>query len=1600
MKSKIKKSLSLLLVVCMLFSAFCAELTVFAQAAVTAKATPTVEIVSFMRGVPKDGNLRSSELLEARLTGYDGNVRELTYKWENTLGTYLYVYNSHNMYYIDGTDGEVEIYNSKVPASNNMTGRTYKDSFKGQGYCWAAIYGSNTTGTGGNISNQNAYNGTIKVTVYDKDGNEIATDEHTGEVTSSGFLWWQTYTYSGIVDHNLQDDMDNVTIGMFVGDTRNVKDLLGESAIVHITCVESDVTDGKIVSDGNLIELTKDGDYYITGKKAGSSTDASGDAQVQLTITKNQCKFHEEVSGTATTTVYVFEKPTTETTAYTLTLVDNLDTRCRYFIDGREGVKQDDDTILFDGLAPNTQYMVEVRGEYKDEGGATKYAYAYVYDTTKPVYNATVEVYLDGIYDSATHTASGNKVNLEDVSEHSTIYAKKENGTEFIELKKVANTVGTYTSILDEGSYHLYYEANESTRIDDQLLTMHDSDRKRYLFYNTVTYKDGDTELKKEYHVATSAVNVWDKQLQKDDQVFLGFKDQYGTLYQPSQVLTQSISKPYVLTAQWAQGTDVYVNIVLDHKNKDGINNDRVKNKVVYDLMTKPQGSNNYSDVLTKQLDWDGVSDFDIQGYSVSYSDNVTTYTATSPVAENVLADSDYTIEIAKTGYELNTITKTTDENGNIIITANLQFAPSNHDFEFIVELDEEAKKLPEKFLPVAAHVKVLCYYDSPFVDGEGVDWVAITQHQEAFITVNLTDGKGSGSYPVWATTHDDQQYHYHYRIEVVSYLLPDGTILPAKDGTEIANSHTTEKYTDYCTEDKRYHAKIEVNGGKAPDNNTRLSGAYFDEDTQMGQVKAVISINTHIVTFEPDGGKFADGTTQNKSVTNQILIPDLDNYAVTKDGGYVFDGWYVVENNVMTDKVVHSGDELFSDITLRAKWKAPLTIEGIISVAGYYHLDGNKNEVRVINGRDRTHAITVYLQKILPNGYTETIATQKNDIVYNDMSMMDVDEPMGTGNYSFTAIPDDGTQYRVFIQNPNYDVKYQNEPDSIDQSKMFDYENSYFHENESNSFLANTGETEPQVADVNAFLEFEPHDFKLHYAVYTSKIGEGYRPSTTDVLVLGNSLNDGTLPQEWTVITQMVVDGQKIGQKTDIDSATAIGNGSYDVWRTTPDGHTLYDYGVLLQNYTINNSKTAFDAQTAPFFAYYNGSARYSAKEGLEPAHQTQLLKIELQPKKYTVTFDVNFTETEEDHVTNMEAYAEQSGDKLIYHTGHIWSYDTDISGVVPQRKGYKFLGWYDENDNRIEKIDASVYKNVTVKAKWEEAHKVTFHTNNSDIPYDIFRTYYENGAALPQGESNYSLKADGSLDYFYDIPEFEYYTHNNYVFKGWYLDKDSTERPINWSEKYVEDTDVWAHWILVEDVDQDIADGKVFDPSQKYPGYDLLGVQIRDIGEDDIEHYGKAGTGLRFVTVLSNNVYSQIKALSTKKEAEYGFVLAKSSTAQRYAGAQTNYTIEYNGSNVNGMDTTEAYKYVQNIKCSGVVDHFGGDNTDYRLYTAVVTYDGIEGDALTSAHSQAILARSYIRYTDANGLERVHYNNYEGKNLFHGCSASFDLAKSLMNG
>ena len=229
---------------------------------------------------------------------------------------------------------------------------------------------------------------------------------------------------------------------MFERDRKNVKVLLGESSIVHITCVECTVSDATVVpeeADGTIISVVKsdsDNEIFISGIQA---TEA-GTAQVKFSITKGNCKFHQNDTSTQTINVHVYAKPTTTSTATAIEL-RNLDDRCTYYINGVKGVKiteNGDEYVVFEGLTPNTDYQIEVVGQVD----GTDPVYAYVYETTKPAYVGTVEVILNGTYDTSTGTATGERVDISTVLPGcETLYLHYEDSNIFIPMTKTATGV-------------------------------------------------------------------------------------------------------------------------------------------------------------------------------------------------------------------------------------------------------------------------------------------------------------------------------------------------------------------------------------------------------------------------------------------------------------------------------------------------------------------------------------------------------------------------------------------------------------------------------------------------------------------------------------------------------------------------------------------------------------------------------------------------------------------------------------------------------------------------------------------------------------------------------------------------------------------------------------------------------------------------------------------------------------------------------------------------------------------------------------------------------------------------------------------------------
>ncbi|WP_418329601.1 InlB B-repeat-containing protein [Ruminococcus sp.] len=470
-------------------------------------ANPTVEIVGFMRGDSKD--LRSSELLMAKVSNYDGNPQELTYEWKNKLGTYLYVFDKHDMAVVRGTKSEIEIYNSDkgLFASDNMSGRSYNRSYSHKGFAYAAVYGASV--------NAEKLKGGISVTVKDSDGNIIATASYDDDFKN----------------YDLSKDMANAVFGVFEGESVDILNLLGQSSVVHVVCPACYVSQGTIISGSDCISLSKsESGYSITGLKAGEGV-------IKINLQKRNCKFHKNSENSSTTTVIVFKKPNTSTTATTLTLT-NLDDRCEYYLEGVKG-EVIDGKITFSSLTPSTEYTIEVRGSYIDENGTTKTAYAYVKDTTKDCYTSSVVFKLDDTV-----------ADIESIFGRPYEVAVKSD-SDYVVLQSGDNG---YTAELAKGNYKVFLkDGNDYKQIDNAVLTVDSDDNSIEIKYYSVVYNldggtlNGDTKF---VYREGEFVKTIDNKPTKYEYVFDGWKCGEST-YSNSQQITDSIDRKYELTANY-----------------------------------------------------------------------------------------------------------------------------------------------------------------------------------------------------------------------------------------------------------------------------------------------------------------------------------------------------------------------------------------------------------------------------------------------------------------------------------------------------------------------------------------------------------------------------------------------------------------------------------------------------------------------------------------------------------------------------------------------------------------------------------------------------------------------------------------------------------------------------------------------------------------------------------------------------------------------------------------------------------------------------------------------------------------------------------------
>ena len=1245
MKSIAKRIVSLMLVMVMVIGML--PVTAFAgEAKDVGTAKYKVEIVSFIRGEVND--LRCSELLEARIykstdggvtwavaTDVEGTpVSKLTYTWTNSSdsNTLMAVFLTHdlNHAYFDG-DTEGGAFRGGI--SSTAVGAQWA-AFKTPGVTMGGGFGGSfggwwpSWGGGGNQGGNTptTFSGTATVSVRLPNGTVI------------------TDSCSNFGAPDLAADLNNIALGIFVGDTTTLLSLLAESAIVHITCTSCYVSDvvfserklesGVSGTDTQVIQYTSNGQggYRITGKDAG-------EAMLSMSVSKKNCTAHNGQEAGVSTKIFVFKKPTTSTTTTTLTLAkESLDSRCEYYINGVEGTTQGDGSIIFTGLTPDTEYTVDVVATYvKEDGGSsvTRYAYSFVRDTTKPVYTATVNTYLDGV-----------KMDIEDIhGEDVTLYIKSAT-SEYIPLTHTGT--GVYSAGVLNGTYYVHhYESTGYHQVNNDQLIISNTSGSMDIHHYSVRYDTNEGAFKTgenpgvENYASGNAVTATKNIPVRDDYVFTGWL-YGGKTYAAGSTVSTSIAAPITLTAQWTRAVDVYVNVTINHL--DGVNCDPSDSKddITLDLVYAPDASTPYletGDSIT-------ITNASHEKHSYTYSPNdetdsakitETVYTANGATFTGLNMDLLYTVAASKSEYNVTSLTArklTTDEGnmkvGDWVIDVALEFDPTSSDLVFEVNMDSA---VPEALYPAAAIVKVL-YYDTA-----SSTWKVITQHDNGNpgVRVNITKQTGNvGSYPVWVTKSGTSD-PYGYRIMVSAFVYKDGTIVP----TEVATAN--QVYTD-----QNYTATIgEVNSDRAFGS---LDGAYFDNGTQKGTLSAEITAKSYSVTFDAAGGTVNGHASE--TVSGTYYIPAFSGYQPTMDG-HTFLGWWYKDSNGNYTQQATDGTLLTKDITLYAKWNQILT--GTLNVAGTYVLDG---ETIAVPASSRATEALVVLQEISSDA-VHNVTSQTVTITWSGDS--------GTAAYEFANL-DPAKQYRIDVKLVNYTTVYQNSTTATGTYNANDY---------SAVFSTNPWET-----FVNGKLTFTPESYYQPLTVDATQIGSTYRP---DFVLTQIWYTERNTTNPYQVISQHT-EGSK-GIKVAIgDDGKTVGNFGEYVWKENYNGN-LYDYQAYVADDDVG------EANALPI------SIRYGATSDFDTVNGTakNTLTATLIPNKYHIIYDLN-TDATDDVYTDAEAHTWSYDTAITYvptREGYAflgWFIDSDADAVK------------DDTESYVTKINADVHANVTLTAQWEE--------------------------------------------------------------------------------------------------------------------------------------------------------------------------------------------------------------------------------------------------------------------------------------------------------
>ncbi|MBQ9931335.1 MAG: InlB B-repeat-containing protein, partial [Firmicutes bacterium] len=972
--------------------------------------------------------------------------------------------------------------------------------------------------------------------------------------------------------------------------------------------------------------------------------------------------------------------------------------------------------------------------------GSGVITYTAVFSPVDKLFPATVNVWKNPAVDGSGNISGGTKISLADALGQPGVEMYLQNVADASDKTRLdLSGTGTYTLQKKAGTYKVVYADGTEvtseriilpldTRTDDP-----DSTTADILFY-TVTYDanggtvNGQDSLSGLYQRGT-VVYPADYTPVLAGYDFLGWVlDPAGEVNADSPVVSAGnpitdpgagIAQTHVLKAKWTKAlrADVTVNVTIHHHNADqqGTNPEESRNGALnIDLLHREiaLGGDYYEKVgfATTSTNWytTGTTTESEAGGKVTS----TTVVSSAYTASGLPNDWEYSANAVLDGYWRvgdPVITKVQDGDGNWSYTVDitLQYRPDLFNMTVQVIADPS---IPADLIPKAVDLKFLSWDAN--VSGK---WAPITRHENSTLDVqfnkDLSEGgqtyanrQGTASYPM-PVYKAGTTTPWYYRAAVAGFTLPDNTELSASPVSDAdLNNYSSDAAVPvgvYSYADGAYYAVVSVAPGVESADGSGNTGIRGEENglswVQDGSVIVRIYADPHTVTLDPMGGTIS-GSASVIELEDQFRTPDLSTWVPARTGGYLFEGWYYMDNGVEKAAVSHTAID--SDVTLYAKWKEPLTIEGYIGISKTYTIDGKSYDIldhSLPQELEVTLERTYYL-----NGAVELI--QEKIVTGLDFSTW-ADQDLGVVHYAFDPVPLDGSTYRVYVNLKNYEESFLVEPNSNTDANFINFG---LYGASSQVVDADSDNT----AVVHAYLQFDPDIFNLTWKIDSSQIGVDHVPDSLDVVIQADT-SLSAQPETWPVISQhyQPSTGTWTPENTPVDPALVVIDG-YLVWNTDTQGDKYY-YAVKPYAWYEKGNKTLYDAN-APFSVVYDPSVAWyeGGKQVTSNADESSLL-MTLVPNKYQITYNMN------------AGYDRVTSNGWLPST-HTWSFDTPIPTDLV-REGYDFLGWTCSVDGAYHdsNLDASLHQNVTLTANWKPQKSVTFKVVNGT---------WANGESTPQ--------------------------------------------------------------------------------------------------------------------------------------------------------------------------------------------------------------------------------------------------------------------------